>query len=165
MKRLTLLRHAKSSWDNPSLADFDRPLNRRGERDAPDMGQRLAKRNIRPSLIVSSTANRAVTTARIIARAIGYPLEFIHTTRELYLASTGTLLQVLASEGHGFNDVMLVGHNPGMTDLANRVSDARIDNIPTCGVFAIDTDVEDWQELAERPGRLAWFDYPKKDPA
>jgi phosphohistidine phosphatase len=160
-KHITLLRHAKSSWDNPSTDDFDRPLNQRGEDNAPEMGHRLAARSIRPSLIISSEANRAITTARVIARAIGYPAEFIHPVRELYLASAGTILKILAHEGKRYNDVMIVGHNPGLTDLANMISDARIDNIPTCGVFAIDAEIDDWAELRDKPGKLAWFDYPK----
>jgi phosphohistidine phosphatase len=164
MKRITLLRHAKSSWDNPSIDDFDRPLNNRGEKDAPVMGQRLLARNVRPSLILSSRANRAITTARVIAGAIGYPLEFIQTERELYLASPDTILDIVVGNGERFNDVMIAGHNPGLTELANMISDARIDNIPTCGVFAVDANISDWSELRKKPGKLAWFDYPKKKP-
>ena len=86
-KRLTLVRHAKSSWDDASAADHDRTLNGRGERDAPMMGQRLLERGARPSLILTSTAKRARKTARLIAKQLGYPIEFIQGESELYLAS------------------------------------------------------------------------------
>ena len=161
MKRITLLRHAKSSWDSPGVDDFDRPLNARGKRDAPDMGQRLKARGVRPSLILSSTANRAITTARTIAREIGYPTEFIQTEQELYLAWPDKILDILIREGTQFNDVMVVGHNPGLTELTNNISSARIDNLPTCGAFAIDAEIDAWADLPNNPGTLAWFDYPK----
>ena len=162
MRRLTILRHAKSSWDDASLSDFDRPLNRRGERDAPEMGRRLRERGIRPSLIVSSDAQRAFTTASIIAREIGYPQEFIQREHELYHASPADVIDVLIDEAGDFNDVLVVGHNPGLTNLANRLGDIRFDNIPTCGVVAIDLEVSAWSELHDARGTTAWFDYPKK---
>jgi len=165
MRRITLLRHATSSWDTPTLDDFDRPLNKRGERDAPEMGARLKARGARPTLIVSSDAVRAITTARLVARAIGFPIGFIQPVNDLYLAAPATILQVLATEGHDYEDVMIVGHNPGLTELVNQLSDARVDNIPTCGMFAIDLDIENWAELATASGTLAWHDYPKKHPA
>ena len=161
MKRITLLRHAKSSWDSPGIDDFDRPLNARGEHDAPDMGRRLKARGARPSLILSSTANRAITTARTIAHEIGYPIEFIQPEQELYLAWPDKILNILIRGGAQFNDVMIVGHNPGLTELANNISNAHIDNLPTCGAFAIDAEIDDWAELPNNPGTLAWFDYPK----
>jgi phosphohistidine phosphatase len=161
MKRITLLRHAKSSWDSPTKDDFDRPLNARGERDAPDMGQRLEARGVRPSLMLSSTANRAITTARTIAREIGYPIEFIQPEQELYLAWPDKILDILIREGAQFNDIMIVGHNPGLTELANNISNASVDNLPTCGAFAIDAEIDNWADLPNNPGTLAWFDYPK----
>ena len=152
MKRLGLLRHAKSSWDNPGLTDFDRPLNKRGLRDAPRMGALLRERGVCPQRIISSTANRARTTAELAARD------------ELYHASASTMLEVLADLGNGADEVILVAHNPGITSLANRIAtDARIDNLPTAGFFYVEADVSRWEDLASDGGRLLFFVAPKTD--
>jgi len=87
VKTLTILRHAKSSWENESLADYERPLNKRGERDAPVMAKRIQEAGIRPSLIVASHAVRAWTTAKVVAQELSYPLEFLQREKDLYLAS------------------------------------------------------------------------------
>jgi len=163
-KRITLLRHAKSSWKDASLADRDRPLNRRGNKSAPDMGKRLAELGVRPSLLLTSPAKRARETARLIARELNYPLEFIQSESELYLATPETILQVVARQDNGFNDVMLFGHNPGITELANRLGDRNIDNVPTCGMVGIELDVKEWTEIVAADGKTVFFDYPKNRP-
>ena len=163
-KRITLLRHAKSSWKDASLADRDRPLNRRGNKSAPDMGKRLAELGVRPSLLLTSPAKRARETARLIARELNYPLEFIQSESELYLATPETILQVVARQDNGFNDVMLFGHNPGITELANRLGDRNIDNVPTCGMVGIELDVREWTEIVAADGKTVFFDYPKNRP-
>ena len=162
MKSLTLVRHAKSSWDDSSLTDRDRPLSKRGERDAPKMGKRIAKAGIRPSLIVSSPANRAWTTARLVAAEIGYPLEFLQRENELYLASVGDILDVIAAQDEGFNHLMLFGHNPGFTDFANYLVPGLTGNVPTAGVVSVSIDTDSW-DLRDRPDtELVLYDYPKK---
>ena len=161
MKRITLLRHAKSDWGTPSQKDFDRPLNQRGESNATLMGKRLQKNGVRPSLIISSDAVRAIITARMIAREINYPIEFIQPEHELYLASPAAIIDVLIREGTNYNDVMIVGHNPGLTELASRICPVEIDNIPTCGIFAVDADIDEWADLANTQGTVNYFDYPK----
>ncbi|MEE8236023.1 MAG: histidine phosphatase family protein [Gammaproteobacteria bacterium] len=163
-KRITLLRHAKSSWKDASVPDRDRPLNRRGSKSAPDMGKRLADRGVRPSLLLTSPAKRARETARLIARELNYPLEFIQSESELYLATPETILQVVARQDDGFNDVMLFGHNPGITELANQLGDRNIDNVPTCGVVGIELDVQEWAEIVAADGKTVFFDYPKSRP-
>ena len=163
-KRITLLRHAKSSWNDASLADRDRPLNRRGNKSAPEMGKRLAKLGVRPSLLLTSPAKRARETARLIARELNYPLEFIQSESELYLATPETILQVVARQDNGFNDVMLFGHNPGITELANRLGDRNIDNVPTCGMVGIELDVKEWTGIVAADGKTVFFDYPKNRP-
>ena len=163
-KRITLLRHAKSSWKDASLADRDRPLNQRGNKSAPDMGKRLAELGVRPSLLLTSPAKRARETARLIARELNYPLEFIQSESELYLATPETILQVVARQDNGFNDVMLFGHNPGITELANRLGDRNIDNVPTCGMVGIELDVKEWTEIVAADGKTVFFDYPKNRP-
>ena len=161
MKTLTLVRHAKSSWKHAGISDRERPLNARGKRDAPDMGARIQRHGIRPSLIVSSPAKRAWQTARIVAREIDYPLEFLQREESLYLASLDQLLDVVASQDNGFNHLMVVGHNPGLTDFANFLSPGLTNNLQTAAVVSVEMDRDDWM-LYERPKtRLLVYDYPK----
>ena len=162
MKTLTIVRHAKSSWKDSSLKDRDRPLNKRGRRDAPEMGHRIAAAGIRPSLIISSPAKRAWTTARIIAAEIGYPIEFLQREDDLYLASVSRVLDVLVAQDEKFNNIMLFGHNPGLTDFVNYLVPGTTNNLPTCGVVSVSFDQGDWS-LYERPDvTLELYDYPKK---
>lgn len=161
-RRLTLLRHAKSSWKDPSLDDFDRPLNQRGEQDAPVMGRRLKARGARPSLFLTSKARRARRTARLVAREIGYPLEFLQGEQALYLASADELLALLAGQDDSFYDLLVCGHNPGLTDLAARLSEARIDELPTCGIVVLEGELASWRDLPGCRLELVHFDYPKK---
>ena len=162
MKTLTLVRHAKSSWKDRTLRDRDRPLNKRGTRDAPVMGQRIAAAGIRPSLIISSPAVRAWTTAKVIAGELGFPLEFLQREESLYLASLDNWLDVVAAQEESFENIMLFGHNPGLTDFANYLSPGLTHNVPTAGVVSVNIDRDDWL-LYERPKtELVVYDYPKK---
>lgn len=162
MKILTLVRHAKSSWSDRHLSDRERPLNQRGMRDAPIMGKRIVAHGIRPSLIISSPATRAWTTAKIIAREIAYPIEFLQREDRLYLASLNEILDVVAAQDNDFNNLMVVGHNPGMTDFANFLSPGLSHNLPTAGVVSVQFDQQDWN-LFERPkAEVLVYDYPKK---
>ena len=162
MKRLYLIRHAKSSWKDPDLTDMERPLNKRGKHDAPFMGERLSRYNVQPDLLISSPAKRALSTAKLIAKEIGYPSKDIAANESAYLAGVPSLLNTI----HGIDDshsrVMLFGHNPGLTELAVYLSNHHVDNIPTCGIFCIDFDVDSWKDVSERTGSFAFFDYPKK---
>ncbi|MGB5720050.1 MAG: histidine phosphatase family protein [Woeseiaceae bacterium] len=162
MKILTLVRHAKSSWSDSALSDRMRPLNKRGEHDAPAMGRRIAEHGIRPSLIVTSPANRAWTTAKIIAQEISYPLEFLQREDSLYLASLDEFLDVLVAQDNEFNSMMLVGHNPGMTDFANFLSPGLTQNLPTAGVVSVEIDQDHWNLYEQPKTRLLVHDYPKK---
>ena len=164
MKNLTILRHAKSSWSNDSLVDHDRPLNSRGKRDAPAMGARMAREGIRPSLILSSSAKRAWSTAKQVAKELSYPTEFLHRERDLYHAGVGRLLDVLAEQDDGFNNILLVGHNPGLTDFANYLVPDLTNNIPTCGYVSVNIDVDDWNLKDARSVELFIYDYPKRQP-
>lgn len=161
MKSVTIVRHAKSSWDEPGLADRERPLNKRGERDAPKMGKRIADAGIRPSLIVASPAVRAWTTAQIVAREIGYPLEFLQREKDLYLASVDDILGVIAAQDTGFNNMMLFGHNPGFTEFANYLVPGLTNNLPTAGVVSVNIDVEDWNLYDQPETELVLHDWPK----
>ncbi len=162
MKRLTLLRHAKSSWGQPDLDDLHRPLNQRGQRDAPIMGRRLITRGVRPSLIVTSPAKRARETAKLLARQIGYPIEFIQTEKSLYLASATKILEIIELQEDTFSDIVLCAHNPGITDLAHQLSNHSIGAMPTCGLVTIESDTDSWSSFQDSSRTFIAYDYPKK---
>jgi len=162
MKQLTLIRHAKSSWKVVSLADIDRPLSKRGKRDAPEMASRLAKRSVRPDLVISSPAKRARKTAKVIAEALGYPWRDVALDERVYHAGPCELLKVLQGVEDACAHVMLFGHNPGLTELASQLTGRDIENVPTCGVVEAEFDIESWAELGIEAGALVEFDYPKR---
>jgi phosphohistidine phosphatase len=163
MKTLTLVRHAKSSWEFPELTDSDRPLNKRGENDAPVMGQRLAAKAISPDLMVTSPAKRALKTAKVVAGEIGYPKKKLVIEERVYLADVVELMSILHEIDNSYKDVFLVGHNPGLTDLVNDLMDESILNVPTCGVVRANFNIETWKALGKGMGKLEFFDYPKKE--
>ncbi len=162
MKKLYLVRHAKSSWDDPSLTDFSRPLNRRGEKDALFMGRRLAKQGVKPDRILASPALRAHKTAEIIAQEIGYLRYEIRYLEELYLASASTLLDTIRSLNDALTRAILVGHNPGLAELTNHFAPEPIEKMPTCSVAELHFDTDKWR-LVDTVS-LVYFalDYPKK---
>jgi len=162
MKRIYLVRHAKSSWKNPDLADFDRPLNSRGKHDAPLMGKQLTKKKVKPDIIICSPAKRALRTATIIANEIDFPKNKIVVKDSLYGASVSTILNIIQYLDDSVNDVMLVGHNPEFTSMANRLSDYQVENMPTCSVFCVDFEIQSWQDVKKGDGIFKFFDYPKK---
>ncbi len=164
MKTLTILRHAKSNWSGTGASDRERGLSRRGQRDAPVMGSRIVEAGIRPSLIMSSPAVRAWKTAKIIARAISYPVEFLHREEALYMADTEGLLDLLAQQDNAFNSILIVGHNPGLTEFANRLLPGVTDNLPTCGLVAFNVETGDWDLRAGATVDLLLHDYPKNKP-
>lgn len=162
MKTLYLCRHAKSSWADPGMDDFDRPLNERGQRNAPFMAHVFKYRGEPIDLIVSSPANRALTTARCFADALAIPTERFVQCRSIYHAERQTLAHIVSQLPNSAGRVMLFGHNPGFTQLLDHLSDMRVDNLPTCGLVRIDFSVDDWQHIAKGSGTLVWFDYPKR---
>ncbi|MDA0680960.1 MAG: histidine phosphatase family protein [Proteobacteria bacterium] len=162
MKILTILRHAKSSWDLAGVADFDRALNDRGERDAPEMGQRMKAAGIRPSLIVSSPAARAWSTAKLVAAELAYPVEFLQRESDLYHAGSDKLFTVIARQDEGFNSILIVGHNPGLTDLVNQLVPGLTGNLPTAGFVSVSVDTDTWDLRGRRKTDLIKYDYPKR---
>ncbi len=164
MKYLYLVRHAKSSWDFPELTDFDRPLNKRGKSNAPEMGLRLAARNLELDAIITSPANRAKSTAKLIAEELDFSQEKILKKEDVYHATGSVLADFIRSITDDLRSVMLIGHNPGFTDLANflKEPDYYIGNVPTCGVVAIEFAVNQWADVSKHSGRMLFFDYPKK---
>ena len=162
VKTLYLVRHAKSSWDFPELTDHDRPLNKRGRRDSPEMGRRLKEKHILPDLMISSTASRAMATCQVIAKSVGCSDARIIGDRNVFHAGSETLLQLVRNTTDIVGSLMLFGHNPGFTDFANRLAQTNIWNIPTCGIFACTFPVDSWSEIEFGKGMLAFYDYPKK---
>ncbi len=161
MKTLFLVRHAKSSWNDAALPDKDRPLNDRGRRDAPKMGERLAKRDVKPDLILSSPAMRALETAEIIAKKLDYRRKDIVVDDRLYAVGADDLLDVIHELDDKLERVMLFGHNPELTELAHRLSN-KITDMPTCAVAEFAFDAKSWSSIGKgKPARVT-LDSPKK---
>jgi len=158
---LLICRHAKSSWLDTSINDFDRPLNKRGERYAPEMGRRLLQRGIRPDLIMTSPAARALGTAVHYAGQLGYPLEQVQPNPTLYTATVPVLIKTVQEMDPQVNTLLLVGHNPESTAFANALGGLAIDNIPTSGIVALEFAMVSWRGLAAGEGTLLFFDFPK----
>ena len=159
---LLICRHAKSSWASADLGDFDRPLNERGEREAPEMGRRLVGHGVRPDLIMTSPAARALATAFHYADQLGIPSGRVLQNPAQYGASVPELINLIRKVDPGVSTLMLVGHNPESTDLANKLGGLNIDNIPTCGIVAIAFPLCTWADLTAGQGILQFFDYPRK---
>ena len=161
MKTIYLIRHAKSSWKDPSLSDFDRPLNKRGKNDIVIIGKLLNQEKIKPELNLSSPAKRARKTAIGITEKLGYLQNKIVFKDEIYEASDRTLLNIIKKTDEKFESIMLFAHNPGLTHLNNLISNHYIDNIPTCGVVALTTE-KNWKQSGDGTFKFLFFEYPKK---
>ena|SRR5688572_28437084 len=163
MKSLYIIRHAKSSWSDPTESDFDRGLNERGKRDAPRMAKRLKEKEIYPYLMLSSPAKRAFSTAKRLAEVLNYSKKNIKTEEKLYHADEDTILSVIHNIKDKHNIVLLFGHNPGLTDFVNTLAaeEINIDNVPTCGIVAFNLFVESWKDVSWASAKMLFFDYPK----
>ena len=165
MKTLILVRHAKSDWGNPGLDDIDRPLNERGKRDAPLMARRLLDRKTKVDLFVSSPAKRAARTAKIFAEEFGAKKKQLIWKEELYLAPPSVFYEVIEGMDDDADSIAIFAHNEGITEFANRLTETRTDNIPTCGVFAVNIETDSWKEFRDAKKEFLFFDYPKASPA
>jgi len=164
MKTVYFNRHAKSDWSNRNLSDFDRPLNKRGLRDAPEMGKRLKKRGEPIALFISSPAKRAYSTACIMAENFGYPIDDIRRVDRLYLPSVSDFIQTLSEVENSHDSVIVFAHNPGITEVVEYLGNEGVGNMPTCGLAKIKFPLaESWREISGGTGNLEIFDYPKKD--
>ena len=161
-KILYLVRHAKSSWSSPGLGDRERPLNKRGQKDAPQMGTRLKHRSACPNLILTSPANRAQSTAALIAAELEPPHPEVSVHAQIYGASPSDLIDLLRNVDNKHVQVMLIGHNPDMTDLVNRLAGYCTDNLPTCSIATLEFATDDWHDIGTVAVRLIDLDYPKK---
>ena len=161
MKTIILARHAKSDWNASHSTDFERPLNKRGENDAPFMAAYLQKCGYLLDQIISSDAKRALQTANEYY-AMLQPAHGLITHHDLYLASLNTLTDIISSLPQNSSHLMLVGHNPGMTEALNFYTAEFIDNMPTCSVAVIQFDVMNWKDISEGEGDLLGFEFPKR---
>jgi phosphohistidine phosphatase len=161
MKTLLLIRHAKSSWDQPGLSDFDRPLNERGKKDAPEMAKRVKEKGIEIDHLLSSTAKRAKKTAKYFAEGFGFKKEDIKLVEELYGATQSEFLQAVKDIDDKYKTVALFSHNPGITDFASSLTNVRIDDMPTCAVFALQIETDSWKDFQNAEKNFLFFDYPK----
>lgn len=162
MKSILLIRHAKSSWENFSVSDFDRPLNERGKEDAPEMARRMKENNIVPDWVLVSTAKRTRKTAEYFIKQWHTQPDAVHYLDELYLASPATLMNVLKGIPDSVNTVAVIAHNNGLTDFANELCDVKIDNIPTCGIYAVRAAINSWQQIQEADKTFWFFESPKR---
>ena len=161
VKRLLIIRHAKSSWDNPELTDFDRPLNKRGKRDLPDMALRLSSLNLKIDHFLSSPANRALITAVGHAQLFGLSKSDIQTDKRLFHASVSRIMQVISETPNQFDTLAIFGHNPGLTGLINQISDFELWNLPTCAICGIEFSFDSWGQIISGKGTKFYYDYPK----
>jgi phosphohistidine phosphatase len=161
MKSVIIIRHAKSSWDQIGVDDFDRPLNERGKEDAPRMAKRLLERNITIDAFISSSAKRARKTAAIFIKELGGQKDDVILVPELYLAGPEAFYTAIAKAPASANIIALFAHNPGITEFANELTNVRIDDMPTCAIFAVKADIENWSAFKEAEKQYWFFDYPK----
>lgn len=161
MKTVVIVRHAKSSWEDPFLSDHQRPLARRGLKDAPVMGRVLAEWGPPVDRVISSSAVRALTTAELVTREMGLPWDEIQIEETLYHATEEEMIELIHDQDNYLDGVMLFGHNPGMTYLVNDLSDLDLDNLPTCGVVVLQFEIDDWSKIGEELAVSARFDRPK----
>jgi len=160
MKTLILIRHAKSDWDDLSASDYERTLNKRGLHDAPEMGRRLAGRDLVPDLFTASTATRARMSTALMAEAMSYPEDQLLWRDELYLAAPATILNIIRKTPDSVACLALLAHNPGISELVERLIRQPFDNVPTAGVVTLTAGIKHWREAGCR-WHLQAFDWPK----
>lgn len=162
MKRLFIIRHAKSSWNQPELNDFQRPLNKRGLRDAPFMAKLLLGKEGKVDKIISSPAVRARTTAGYFANVMHIPEEELLYQRSIYEAHHSSLQELIANFDDNWESVALFGHNPGFTNLVNSFSTEYLSNLPTCGIVKVVGFVKKWSEFSPGNASVRVFYFPKQ---
>ena len=162
MKSLYFIRHAKSSWDDSSLADIDRPLNKRGMRDAPFMAQLLKGKGVQPDLIISSPANRAFITASHFAKALDIAVDDIQVEERIYEAWPDDVMEIVRALPKKHRTVLVFGHNPTFTSIANLFAEDYIVNVPTCGIVHLESSASEWKLLSDANTQLEAFHFPKQ---
>jgi phosphohistidine phosphatase len=161
MKTVILVRHAKSSWDDPAMVDFERPLNERGKKDAPAMAKRVKEKQFKIDDFISSPAKRARKTAKLFAEVFKHSEEKIIYKSELYHADPATYYTVIEQADNNSESIAIFSHNPGITYFVNELTEVKIDEVPTCGVFALSADCTKWKDFRKAKKKFLFFDYPK----
>ncbi|MFA6262477.1 MAG: histidine phosphatase family protein [Bacteroidia bacterium] len=161
MKHLLLMRHAKSSQDLDGITDFERPLNERGLKDAPEMGKRILKSKFKPDLIVSSNARRALDTAKLVAKQIKIDAAEIQRETDLYEAGLSDILHIIRHLDDSKSQIILIGHNPSFTGMVGYLSNSFIEHLPTSGIALIEFPVLSWKQITQGAGTMTWHDFPK----
>jgi phosphohistidine phosphatase len=161
MKQLIIVRHGKSDWSYPELADIERPLKTRGVNDGHKMGEVLKSRGIYPDVMISSPANRAYSTAQIIASVLEYHPDKLIQDEAIYHAGVRELIKIIKKFNNSWASVMIYGHNPGFTDLANHFCSDYIENVPTTGIVILNFRVDDWRAVDAKNIDSEEFDFPK----
>ncbi len=162
MKTVFFVRHAKSSWDSPYSDDMERPLSKRGFRDAPFMAKLLKGHGVKADSIFSSPAKRALSTARFFATEMGIKEEDIYIEKTIYEAFLPTIVRLIQNFPKHFETVLIFGHNPTWTGLANHFSEEYIPNVPTCGVIKVESAVKGWPEFSQHNARVTEIHFPKQ---
>jgi phosphohistidine phosphatase len=163
MKTLLLIRHAKSSWEQAGQSDIDRPLNDRGKKDAPEMAKRLKEKGIRIDRFISSPAKRARATAKYFAKEYDVKKDDIRLVEELYMASPAAFAEAIAMLDNDHDTVALFAHNPGISEFAATLTEVKVDDMPTCAVFAVQVDTGSWSDFNQAEKKFLFFDYPKNE--
>lgn len=161
MKKLLIIRHAKSSWDDPYLEDHKRPLSSRGLRDMPKMAQRLKAKSIFPEVIYASDAVRAKSTALLLIQHLAQPNMHVDFSHDLFHASSGRILEKIHACPDSYASLAIVGHNPGLNELIWSLGH-NIDNLPTSGIFGFSCNTDSWKNISDKTAEFWFFDYPKK---
>ena len=162
MKHLHITRHGKSSWDYEDISDIDRPLNNRGINNSYMMAKRLLDKEVIPDLLISSPATRALSTAVIFMRVMNLPSGILQINEDIYMGYIDELAEIISSLDNKYSNVMLFGHNPAFTTLANRFLTVSVDNIPTAGIVSMSFEINSWKDIDEAVPELEIFDYPKR---
>ena len=163
MKQLFVIRHAKSDWGDFTVPDFDRPLNERGKADAPVMAKRLLAKNIKIDAFVSSPAKRAKKTCKLFCNEYAVKEDKIIFIEKLYLAHAEIFFEKIKELDNKYDHVAIFSHNPGITDFANRLCESvHIDEMPTCSIFAIESNITNWKDFKEAENKFLFFDFPKQ---
>lgn len=161
MKTIYLIRHAKSDWNNTDITDYNRTLNKRGKNDAPFIGKKLTELNPSIDLIISSPAQRALETVKLLSKELRYDFDKVNFDKSIYNSSYLNLNEITNKIDNNLNSIAIVGHNPGLTNFSNYLTNNYIDNIVTCGIVKIELEIESWMEIVEGIGSKVFYIYPK----
>lgn len=161
-KKIFIIRHGKSDWSSPDMPDIDRPLKSRGVRDGYKMAELLKQRKEKIDLVISSPATRAIHTALIFTRILQISEKNIKVEPDFYMAESKLMNKYCQKVSDNYNNIMIVGHNPGITTLTNDYFPKEVDNVPTSGVVILNFTCKSWSKISTDTLKGHFFDYPKR---